>query len=273
MNKFLILICFILSSSAYGQSENSSQPDSVYKDRRVRRIILYENSPRDLAVITYLDSDGRAIRSIVYSASNNRKTRKNKKIEGTEHFIYDSNKRLTQMIDSTAHFDGSFGVDNTLFLYDSLGRQTKAQHYRDKFPKSPNWETFYYYDPLKSTTIRKRDSLIVYDKTKEYESNFYTTRFYGYVWEPKLKTGQIIQGQDTSKYQYSDYKDLQKFNENMVLKNNYNSKGQIIYSDIESVFMNDRKVNYKLTYYYYRNGLLKSVRGHIPKFFEYEFHK
>ena len=273
MNKVLLPICFILSSSAYGQSENSTQPDSVYKNRLVRKIIAYENSPRDLSHVTYLDREGRKIRSITYSASYNGKTRKNKRIEGTKHYKYDSNMRLIQIIDSTAHFNGSFGVDYTLFFYDSLGRLTKSQDYQEKFPESPNYETFYYYEPFKSTTIQRRDTLIVYHKTSEYENAFYTKRFYGYTWEPKLKEGLMIHDQDTSKYQYSDYRDLQKFNTNMVLTNTYNSKGQIISSDINSVFMNDRTIAHKLTYYYYPNGLLKSFRGYIPEFFKYEFFK
>ena len=77
----------------------------------------------------------------------------------------------------------------------------------------------------------------------------------------------MVVGQDTSKVQYSDYKDLQKFNSNTVLTNTYNSKGQIISSDFNQVFMNDRTITHKLTYYSLpSNGLLKSVRGYIPDF-------
>ena len=268
MNKVLILIGFILSSSVYGQSENSDQPDSIYKNRHVRRITRFENSPRDLAEITYLDRNGRKIRSIKYSASYNRKTRKNKGIERTTHYKYDSNMRLVQIIDSI-----SYGVEYTLFFYDSLGRLTKSQDYREKFPDSPNYETYYYYEPFKSIKIQLRDSLIVYHMTSEYENDFYTKRWYGYTWEPKLKEGLMVVGQDTSKVQYSDYKDLQKFNSNTVFTNCYNSRGQIISSDINQVFMNDRTWNAKLIYIYYPNGLLKSVRGYIPDYFEYEYYK
>jgi hypothetical protein len=273
MNKVLILICLVLSSGAYGQSENSSQPDSVYKNRRVRKITRFENSTRDLAAITYLDTDGRKIRSIVYSASYNAKTRKNKRIERTKYYKYNSNMRLIQIIDSTAHFDGSFGVDYTVFFYDSLGRLTKCQDYQEKFPDSTNFETIYYYKPFKSIKVQRRDTLIVNHMTSEYENDFYTKRRYGYTWEPKLKEGLMVIGQDTSKVQYPDYKELQKFNSNTVLTNTFNSKGQIISSDFNQVFMNDRTVTHKLTYFYYPNGLLKSVRGYIPDFFEYEYYK
>ncbi len=239
----------------------------------MRKIIRFENSPRDLAEITYLDRDGRKIRSITYSASYNGKTRKNKRIEGTKHYKYDSNTRLIQIIDSTAYFDGSFGVDYTLIFYDTLGRLTKSQDFREKFPDSPNYETLYYYEPFKSTKTQRRDTLIVYHMTSEYENDFYTKRWYGYTWKPKLKEGLMVVGQDTSKVQYSDYKDLQKFNSNTVYTNSYNLRGQIISSDINQVFMNDRTWNAKLTYFYYPNGLLKSVRGYIPDFFEYEYYK
>jgi len=273
MNKILLLVCFIISTNVHGQSKNSSQPDSIYKNRRVRKIIQFENSPRDLHEVTYLDKDGHKIRSITYSASYNGKTRKSKRIERTKYYKYDSNMRLIQVFDSTAHFNGSFGVDHTLFFYDSLGRLTKSQKFQEKFPNSPDYETFYYYNPFKSITIRKRDSIIVYHMTTDYEYDYFEKRSYGYVWEPKLREGVAIQGQDTSKYQYSDYQDLQKFNQDMVLKNTYKSMRQIVTSDINSVFMNDRTVKHKLTYCYYPNGLLKSVRGYIPEFFEYEYEK
>ncbi len=181
--------------------------------------------------------------------------------------------RLVQIFDSTAHFNGSFEVDYTLFFYDSLSRLKKSQKFQEKFPDSPNYETSYYYDPFKSITVRKRDSLIVYHMTSEYDYDYFAKRSYGYVWEPKLKEGIMIHGQDTSNYQYSDYKDLQKFNQDEVLKNTYNPMRQIMTSDINSIFMNDRTVIHKLTYYYYPNRLLKSVRGYIPEFFEYEYEK
>ena len=273
MNKVLILTYLVLSISAYGQEENSCQPDSVYKNRLVKKIITYQNSPRDLLKVRFLDREGHKIRSITYSVSYNGKTRKNKRVEMTSHYKYDANMRLVQIIDSTAHFDGSFSVDNNFFFHDTLGRLTKSQKYKEKFPKSPNYETLYYYDPFKSTTIQRRDSLIVYHKTKEYENDFYVKRFYGYYLESKLKEGFRVQGQDTIKYQYSDSNDLQKFNDDSVLRNKFNSSGQIINSDINTVFMNDKKIEHKLTYYYYPNGLLKSVRGYIPEFFEYEFYK
>jgi hypothetical protein len=273
MNKVLISLCLILSGSVYGQSENSTQPDSIYQNRRVRKIIKYENSPRDLSEVIYLDRGGRKIRSITYSASYNGKTRKSKRIEGTKHYQYDSNMRLIQILDSTAHYAGSFSVDFTRFFYDSLGRLTKGQDFNEKFPESPNYETFYYYEPFISTTIQRRDSLIFYHKTKEYENNFYVKRFYGYYLESKLKEGFRVQGQDTIEYQYSDPKDIRTFNDDSVLKNKFNPAGQIINSDINTVFMNDRTVKHQLTYYYYPNGLLKSVRGYIPEFFEYEYYK
>lgn len=272
MNKILILLYLIFPIIVYGQSENSCQPDSVYINKHVKKIIAFLNSPRDLSEVTYLDREGHKIRSVKYSASYNRKTRKNKDIDMMRHYKYDSNMRLVQIIDSAVYLNNSFGINNTYLHYDSMGTLTKSQYYIGNF-KTPNYETFYSYIPYKSTTIQHNDTLIIYHKTKEYENEFYVKRFYGYYLEPKLKDGIIIDGQDTSRYQYSDYNDLQKFNDNMVLKNTYNSKGQIISSDINSVFMNDRTTTYKMTYFYYSNGLLKSVRGYVPEFFEYEFYK
>ena len=34
--------------------------------------------------------------------------------------------------------------------------------------------------------------------------------------------------------------------------------------------MNDRINEYELNYKYYENGLLKSVRGYVPRYFKYE---
>ena len=70
---------------------------------------------------------------------------------------------------------------------------------------------------------------------------------------------------------YKDYADLEKFKDNETITNFFNDKGQLIKSDIYSVFMNDRVNEYELTYEYYKNGLLKSIRGYVPRYFEYEF--
>jgi len=272
MNKALILVGLILSSSVYGQTENSFQPDSLYKNRRVKKIIVYQNSPRDLSKVIYLDNEGRRIRSVEYSVSYNRKTRKRKRVQMMSYYKYDTNMKLVQIVDSTVYWNNSFGVDNTYFFYDSLGRLKKTQDYQRDF-KNPNYETFYNYEPFESTTIQRRDTLILYHKTKEYENGFYVKRFYGYYLESKLKNGVMIQGQDTSRYHYSDQNDLQKFNDNKVFKNKFNLAGQIISSEINSVFMNDRTISHKMSYNYYPNGLLKSVLGYVPEFFEYEFFK
>ena len=101
---------------------------------------------------------------------------------------------------------------------------------------------------------------------------FYVNRFYGYYHEAKLKTGVSVYQGDTSRYQYSHYSDMQRFEDTETIKNTFNSKGQLITSDVNSVFMNDRTSRYKLTYSYYSNGLLESIRGYVPEYFKYEFY-
>jgi hypothetical protein len=65
---------------------------------------------------------------------------------------------------------------------------------------------------------------------------------------------------------------MQRFDDTETIMNTFNSKDQLTTSDVTSVFMNNRKSAYKLSYSYYSNGLLKSIRGYVPEFFKYEFY-
>jgi hypothetical protein len=66
---------------------------------------------------------------------------------------------------------------------------------------------------------------------------------------------------------------MQRFDDTEIIKNTFNSKDQLITSDVNSFFMNNRTSAYKLSYSYYLNGLLKSIRGYVPEFFKYEFYE
>lgn len=70
---------------------------------------------------------------------------------------------------------------------------------------------------------------------------------------------------------YSDHDDLQRFEDNETIINTFNGDGRLIKSESRSVFMNDRVSEYELYYKYFKNGLLKSVRGYVPRYFEYEY--
>ena len=70
---------------------------------------------------------------------------------------------------------------------------------------------------------------------------------------------------------YKDYDDLEKFADDKTIKNTFDQKARLIKSDIRSIFMNDQINEYELNYKYYKNGLLKSVHGYVPRYFEYEY--
>jgi hypothetical protein len=256
----------IFNFHVYGQIANRWQPDSVYQNRKVKKIFAYLNSPKDLSEIVEFDREGHKIRVITYSASYNRKTRNYKRIEMISYYKYDSNKKLIQITDST------YNINNTYYYYDSTGKLVSSKYYRGSF-KSPDYETTFSYEPFKKTTIQRIDSLIVYNKTKEFDKDFYVKRFYGYYLDPKLKTGFSVNEGDTLSYQYSDYKDRQRFDDEESINNKFDSKGTLLSSDVKSTFMNGRHLEYKLIYKYYPNGLLKSISGYEGRYFKYEFYK
>jgi len=232
------------------------------------KIYAFLNSKNDLSEMIEFDSVGHKIRSVKYSASYNKRTRKNKRIDRISYFKYDSQMKLIQIIDSV-----SYNVNNTYFYYDTNGMLINTKRFEGTFD-TPSSETYYYTNPYRSTTTRRNDSsIITYNKTKEYDKDFYVNKFYGYYLEAKLKTILVVNKGDTLKGQYSDYSDMQRFEDTEQIKNVFNSKGQLVSSKVKSVFMNDRELSYKLTYKYYANGLLMSIEGYIPEFFRYEFYK
>jgi len=271
MKHILTIILAVFFIQAYGQIDNRSQPDSIYQNRKVKKIYAFLNSKKDLSEVVEFDRSGRKVRSVNYSASYDRKTRTRKRIDLVRSFQYDSVSRLTQIIDSVLYWNNSWRVNNRYFYYDAKGALSAVKYYEAPF-HTPVSITYYYQDPFRSTTIRQNDTIILYCKTKEYERGFYVNKFYGYYYETKFKGEVSVVPGDTSKYQYPDYSGMQRFEDTMTIKNSFNSKGQLISSDVNSVFMSDRTTRYKLTYDYYSNGLLKSIRGYIPEFFKYEYY-
>jgi hypothetical protein len=255
---------------SFGQVENRWQPDSVYKNKKVERILVYENSPKDLSEIVELDRSGKKIRIEKYSASYNNRTRRSKSIDRVSTHLYDSLGKITQIIDTIFyHHNNSVSTENTNFYYEE-GLLILSKYFKGNFEK-PSSETSYTHYPFTSTTTRKVDTLITYRKTKEYDKDFYVKRFYGYVLEAKLKEYQSTINGTTETTQYSDETDRQRFDDEKTIKNSFNEQEQLIESEIKSVFMNDRINEYTLTYNYYKNGLLKSIRGYVPLYYKYEY--
>lgn len=271
MKQILTLITLFLFSPTFGQIDNRSQPDSIYQNRKVKKIYAYLNSKKDLSEIVEFNRNGSKVRSVKFSASYDKKTRERKKIDLVSTFIYDSKLKLTQIIDSVIYWDNSCRINNHYFHYNTNGVLDTVKYYEAPF-QTPVSETYYYENPFRSTTVRRNDSLTLYCKTKEYEKGFYVNKFYGYYYEAQLKSGVSVNQGDTSKYQYPDFSDFKKFEDTETIRNTFNSKGQLITSDINSLFMNNKVSKYKLTYNYYSNGLLESIRGHVPEYFNYEFY-
>ncbi|MEO6980965.1 MAG: hypothetical protein ABI113_21395 [Mucilaginibacter sp.] len=271
--KILTIILTLIFVRVKAQDENKFQPDSVYRHCKVKSIKVYENSPRDLSKIIDLDTNGHMVKIVSYSASYDRRTRARKGIASISSFIYNSEKKLIEVIDSASYVKSSGETDRTYFFYDAKGVLKTSKYYKREYLYD---ETTYGTNPFKSVTTRRNDSLISRD-TVEYDKDFYKKRSYGYSWESTLKTRTSVNGTDTSSYQYSDDKDLKKlahFSENT---NRFNSQGQLISSDINQHFMVNANTwqtfQATLTYNYYANGLLKSISGYIPEFFKYEFYK
>jgi hypothetical protein len=271
MKRIAVLIMIFLNSIlSYAQIENRWQPDSIYKNKKVKRILVYENSPKDLSEIVELDRNGKRIRLEKYSASFNNKTRKSKSIERVSTYIYDTLGKVIQTIDTIFyHHNNSESIENSYFYYEN-GLMILSEYFKGNLEK-PISETSYTHYPFTSTTTRKVDTLITYKKTKEYERDFYVKRFYGYVLEPKLKEYQSTINGTTETTQYSDKTDRQRFDEEKTIKNSFNEQEQLIKSEIKSVFMNDRINEFTLTYNYFKNGLLKSIRGYVPIYYKYEY--
>jgi hypothetical protein len=228
------------------------------------------NSPRDLSEIVEFDRKGKRLRVENYSASYNRRTRKSKRIESINQYTYNSKNLLVQIIDSTIYYDNSFGINRKLFEYDSKNYLLSRKYYKGKFKKPYN-ETKYTYTPYETTTTRRNDSIVLYQTTKQYDKDFYVKRKYGFYLEAKLKRVQSTVDGITNTLAYSDNKDLQRFEFNKIIKNSFDSKGQLVKSDIHGFSRNDRAYESELNYEYYKNGLLKSVRGYIPRYFKYEY--
>lgn len=253
-----------------GQIDNRWQPDSVYANRKVKKIFVYLNSAKDLSEIVEFNLDGNRKRVEKYNASYNSRTRNSKRLDLVSHYEYNTNNQLIQITDSTHYYNGSFGIDRRVFEYDSDNRVLIGKYYKGKFEKPYN-VTEYSYEPLETTTKRHNDSIVVYHKTKEYEKDFYVKRFYGYYFTPKLKKVKTTINGESNTVAYSDYAELERFEDDMSIKNSFDIEGRLIKSEIKSVFMNDRTNEYNLYYKYYKNGLLKSIRGYVPRYFRYEY--
>ncbi|MCC2545318.1 hypothetical protein LJY25_02590 [Hymenobacter sp. BT175] len=266
----IFILVFLKSMLSYGQVENRWLPDSVYKDKKVKKVYVYENSPKDLLEIARLDRNGRVTRIEKYSASYNKRTRTSKVINIVTICIYDSLGKINQKIDTIFYrHNKSVNTEKTYFVYEN-GLLISSKYFKGDF-KNPSSETFFSYRPFTSTTVNKKDTLITYRKTKEYDRDFYVKRFYGYVLEAKLKRYQSTVNGVIETMQYSDENDRQRFDDDKVLKNTFNERGQLVKSEIKSMFMNDRINEYILNYSYYENGLLKSIRGYVPLYYKYEY--
>jgi len=263
----LFLFCSLLN---YGQTENRFQPASIYKEKKVKKIYVYLNSPKDLSEIIELDKNGKKKLIQKYDASYNVRTRKLKNLAITTHYIYDSIGNLTQKIDTKIYFKNNSNSKSITTYHYEDGLLVLSKYYRNNSDK-PSYKTFYSYNPLTTKSITKNDTLITFENTKIFEKNFYVKRSYSFYLEPKLKKGRFNIDDQNIITSFSDPNDIELFNDDKNILNIFNEKEQLIKSEVKSVFRNDRTNNYTLDYKYYRNGLLKSIRGYEKIYFKYEY--
>lgn len=234
----------------------------MYVRKNVKKIYVYLNSKKDLSQIIDFDKEGRKTRSTKYSASYNRTTRKSKRIQQISLYKYDSLDRIIEIADS-------IGTTNVTFQYDRNGKLILSQTLMGNF----KYETEHYYYPYKTITRRKRNSKIVYEKTKEYENDFFVNKSFGYYYEPKVKKTTEVNDGVINTVAYSDHESLIRHEDDKSIVNEFDNEGKLVNSEITSVFMNDRIIQFDLHYKYYKNGLLKSIRGYVPRYFKYEFYE
>src|SRR5690606_20361859 len=118
--------------------------------------------------------------------SYNTRTRKSKSIDKVTTHIYDELGKITYKIDTIIYYhNNSVSTEKTYFYYEN-DLLVSSKYFKGDFEK-PSSETTYSHHPFTSTTTMKIDTLITYKKTKEYDKDFYVKRFYGYVFEAKLK--------------------------------------------------------------------------------------
>lgn len=270
MNRFIFLILFLFYFLLnHAQPANLFQPDIIYKEKKIKKIYIYLNSPKDLSEIIEFDKNGKRIYAEKYDASYNVRTRKLKQLIITTQYIYDSIGRLQQKVNKRSYSNSSSFDNKTIYHYKN-GELVLSRYYQRNFDKA-NSETTYSYYPLTSTTIIKNDSIIVFKNIIEFERDFYEKKSYGFYYEPHLKEGVFNIDDKDIIATFSDYNDLKLFNQNTDIVNIFNKKEQLIKSEVKSIFMNDRTRNYILIYKYYKNGLLKSIKGDGRYFYKYEY--
>jgi len=199
--------------------------------------------------------------------------RARKYISSITRYIYDSEKKLIEVIDSASYASSSNETDRAYFFYDEKGVLKTSTHYRKQYL---DYKTEYSTNPLKVVKIGQNDSMILRRHTVEYDRDFYKKSTVGYYWKPTLKHISYFDGTDSSTYSYSDYKDLRKIEDFTYITNQFNSNDQLISSNISQCFMVNpttwRTNKIRLTYNYLEGGLLKRVIGYIPYYFKYEFY-
>ena len=276
MRKVLLFLLLLLlsSSTVHGQYENRLQPDSVYKRKKVKKIIrrsqFVMKDASTFVETIYFDREGHKIRSVFYSEPYDF----GEKFVTigplrTEHYQYDSAMKVIQIVDSIGNLRDSYSIENSFLYYDSIGRLAKSLYHR-RHRYTPIQETFHYHAPRKSVTVQRNDTIGTYHGTTEFERGFYVKSVFGYNRAPKSFYEFPIDEQDTANHKYSA-NELYTFNFNKVFANKFDSRGRLKRSDINDDF-NNETTNYKLKYRYYRNGLIKCIRGYVTAdYFKYEF--
>lgn len=263
MNHYKIIISSLLTlfaSQLFGQIDNAFQPDSVYSTNRVNKIYVYLNSKRDLSKIISLNQEGKIVKTVEYSASYNKRTRTRKSVNAIQLYSYNNDGKLLSVHDSV-------GKENHDYFYSDNEKLDSSRLTRGNF----TYRYSYYSDSI--VTVSAQDSIIVYKSSKTFDRNFYVNRVTGYNLQPTTIKDSVSVDGKLQVYTSRDQSQMIKYVNDKNLENTFDENGKLISSKVSSLFMTNRSLAYDLTYHYYRNGLLKSIRGYVPRFYKYEYFK
>jgi hypothetical protein len=260
---FFSLVCLSPFCGFAQQDDDHWQPDSIYANRKVKTVLIYQTTPQDITEIIHLNNIGKKIKVDSYSPSYDKKTRKLKRLELVALYKYDCSDKLIKIIDSTINYGNEYSLTRRIFEYDSTGK-LRVERYFVREENECYREIRYFHSPFRSNLITRNDTIVTLNEMIEYDKDFYPSRQTGFYFQPKMEYQTISDESGTTKIQRSF---LEKRETDLKYNNIFDKKGKIVSSDLKN---NGHNV-YKLKYKYYSNGLLKSVVGEVPTYFKYEY--
>lgn len=259
MKTFLLTALTLITHLTFGQETGSYQSDSVYKANNVKARLWYTGTNKQLSITTFYDRDGRLIQYQLEPFMDG--------AQRTTHYTYDSNGRLTGIVDTTRNGEPNkeqieklvkMGIDpNKLMKKDKNKPPIEVAKYElsyddneltriTKYNPDSSIDFIDYFKNNGKTKTRDwyRDGKVYRQNTTENLTEFHKERFYG--WE--IRNGKKENWDYRYKYEFS----------NGAVQNSTRYDG--------------KKKMETTKYYYDKNGLLIKMDGYVPEFFEYVYY-